>query len=155
MISLSKLPQLLLSIWHRLFRNTPIEVQIFSSMSDLTFQWQMQISKGGRLRKKAKSKMQENAAKYILTEMSSEMFENSCLAFFEIHELPSFKLPTCVNAFSICSFPLLFSLLWGKEEGKGSDSVIIVEAFSSWQLDRDKNADAERKKAAPSRFSMN
>ena len=99
--------------------------------------------------------MQEKAAKDLLTEMSSEMFENSCLAFFGIHELPSFKLPTFVNAFSICSFPLLFSLLWAKEEGKGSDSVIVVEAFSSWQLDRDKNADAERKKAAPSRFFLN
>lgn len=52
-------------------------------------------------------RVREQTERLLLrTERSSEMLENSSLAFFEIHKLPTFKLFTFVRAFSILSHSL-------------------------------------------------
>lgn len=64
-----------------------------------------------------RQKITHRTRKLELTAMSWEMLESSSLAFFEIQELPRFKLLTLVSAFSIPSFsrlrsiPLRYSLI--------------------------------------------
>lgn len=70
-----------------------------------------------KIKKKKSNARKPKKGNNILTEKSSEMLENSSLAFLEIHELPNptFKLLTLVRALSIfwgvyASLPFTF---WG------------------------------------------